>query len=370
MWRKALLTFFSTALAVFIVSCSGGGGGGENGDTGEGGGEGSVDITGVWSGTFSPISSTETQYTPKGTACIEFNQSDSSVSGKSWISGVLWGEDFSGNFDGNNLTVTISGKNLSNENVEINIDGSLSDNNTITGTVTFNGKDYEFTISKTDKQNCGWADRDLAVAFGYVLGSAISGDNNNPDQFGYILASFITEIPKADVKVDNNVYQDWWVCIWEVKDNTTSEKYTLGGIIETTQYKKTAGWYTDDIGLDDSRNSKEITVSLQNLQTSSINFAGYIDNTTTPPFIFGSDGSNDTYYNQGTTINGEPFFVSECNTGKQYVVWMSEIPFYLKFDGANIANSAENHSFESPPNPSNTNLNAVPSLYIEINSCP
>ncbi len=366
---KRIVQALSILLTVIFASCSGGGGGG-NGDTG--GEEGVINLTGVWSGSYSlsPIDAAAAQYSPKGQVCIEFNQSNNSVTGKSWVSGLLWGENFNGNFDGNNLTGTISGMNLNNENISISINSSLSDNNTITGTVTVDGKDYDFEITKTDKQECGWADRDLALAFGNVLGSTISRDNDNPNPFGYVLASFITEIPKADVKVDSNIYQDWWVCIWEVKDNTTTEKYTLGGIVKTSQYNKMAGWYTDDIGLDNSNNPKEITINLQNLQTSTINFAGYIDNSVNPPFVFVSDGSNDTYYNKGTTVNGEPFFVSECNAGKQYAVWMSEIPFYIKFDGPNPNAPTETHSFESPPNPSNTNLNTVPSLYIEINSCP
>ena len=172
-----------------------------------------------------------------------------------------------------------------------------------------------------------------------------------------------------DVKVDNNTYQDWWVCIWEVRDNTGSADYpvyTLGGVVDNIGFTKWAGWYVDDIGLNNDKTPKAINKALLDVNSpSDINKAMYVDLISQPQVIFGSDGTGDSYTNNGTTVESEPFYVSECNNGKQYKVYMSQIPFSIIFDGADISTS-DPHSFEAPATGS---TETVPALYIEVNNC-
>ncbi|GEM_PF-5218582 len=330
-------------------------------------------ISGVWSGTYSQTSTLASDTTtPRGPICLEISQNGTNVSGKGWVSGVLWGENFSGTVTGNSFSGTISGKDIGGNNISVSFSGTITSNQ-ISGTVTVSSGStsatYNISLNKDSaKSNCGWAGRDVALAFGQALGSAISGDPNSPSSDGYIFASFITEVPKVNVKVDVTEYQDWWACVWEIRDKTTSAEQTLGAIISPDLTKITA-WKINDGGQDIGLNASDQPASFSNpLAPATGADAFYTDVASTPALLFQADGrgSDDQYFNNGTQL-GQPFYVSPCMSGKRYTVYMTELPFYLKFSGTGTDLSS--HTFETPPNPSNTNLNNIPSLYIEINSC-
>jgi len=354
--RTKTLVAGLSAVSLALLACGGGGG--------DGGGE---SISGVWKGEYTAQLSSKAGDSPKGPICLEITQNGAQVSGKAWVSGYVWESSYSGTVSGNTFTGQVSGQDLNNQSVTVNFDGNVSGNQ-ISGTVKIGNQTYNITLTKdTNKSSCGWANRALAAAFGQALGSAISGNTGNPNQLGYTLASFITEVPRVDVKVDNQTYQDWWACIWEIRDKTggTPSEYTVAGIIDTSNFSRMAGWYvktaSPSIGVDTSLNSQTVNASLDKNN----NPAVYTDGTLT----FFADGTGDTYYNSGTQVSGDPFYVSPCSGGVQYKVWMSKISsFYIKFDGAGT--DLKTHSFESPPGASSTTQNNnIPALYIEKVSC-
>ena len=334
------------------------------------GGDDGGSVSSVWEGQYYvALGVSQLGDSPTGPICLEITQNGAQVSGKAWVAGYLWGGSYSGTLSGSTFTGQVSGSDLNNSNVTVEFDGLVSGNQ-MNGTVTINGQPYDVTLTKkTDKSSCGWASRRLVETFGLALGSAISGDPSNPNSLGYTLASFITQVPRVNVKVDNQTYQNWWACIWEVRDKTggTPSEYTLGGIIDTDNFSRLAGWYvktaSPSIGVDVSLNPQTVNASLDNTN----NPALYTDGT----LIFLANGANDTYYNDRTQVSSNnPFYVSPCIGGIQYQVYMSEISsFYIKFDG--IGNDSNTHTFESPPNASLTNQNNnIPALYIEVVSCP
>ncbi|RLJ71392.1 hypothetical protein BCF55_1694 [Hydrogenivirga caldilitoris] len=358
---KRLLAGVSlVSLALF--GCGGGGGGGET-------------ISGVWEGSYTDQSGPTSGSPAEGPICLEINQNGAQVTGKAWVSGYIWGGSYSGTASGTTFTGQVSGNDLNDQSVTVNFDGNISGDK-ISGTVTIGSKTYNINLDKKSKSNCGWASRELALAFGRALGGAISGNPSSPDPTGNILASFITVVPRVDVKVDTQTYQNWWACIWEIRDTTggTPSEYTVAGIVDTTTFSRFAGWYvsnaTPSIGLKDSSSNyqaQQVDATLGN----SGDVALYTDGTLT----FFSDGTSDTYFNNGTQLQAgsNPFYVSPCDpdTGTQYKVWMTNISsFYIKFDGPGT--DFQNHSFESPPGASNTppsTNDEIPALYIEKVSC-
>lgn len=362
MKRKFLSIATALISSAFIFGCSAGGGNGDSGSK----------TTEVWIGSYTG-SSPSLGSAPTGKICLSFSKNGAQVTGDVWVAGWLWGENFSGTITANDtqLSGSATGHDLNGNTVTVNFDLSIS-GNTITGTVTINGTTtYNFNVSlqkDTTKTECGWAERGLANDFAQILGGAISGDPNSPDPLGRVLASFITEVPRVDVKVDGKTYQKWWVCIWEVRDKTTTpaSEYTVAGIIDTNSTPRgMAGWYvrnaTPSIGVDDTLSPQPVNASLD----ISGDPAVYSDDF----FKFSADGTGDTYFNNGTQVSGDPFFVSPCVGGTQYKVWMSRISsFYVKFGGP--GNDFQNHTFESPPDASSTNQNTnIPALYIEKDNC-
>ena len=363
MKRKLLsiaTVFFSS---LFIYGCSGGGGNGDSGGQ----------TTEVWVGSYtgpSPSSGSA----PTGRICLSFKKNGAHVTGSVWVAGWIWKEDFSGTITANNtqLSGRATGRDLNGNTVTVDFNLSVS-GNTITGTVTINGTNFNVSLQKdSTKSECGWAERRLANDFAQILGGAISGDPNSPDPLGRVLASFITEVPRVDVKVDGKTYQKWWACIWEVRDRTTTPttEYTVAGIIDTLSVpSRMAGWYvknaTPSIGVADtpSLDPQDVNATLDGSNDPAV----YTDGT----LSFIADGTGDKYFNNGTSVKGDPFFVSPCDGGTQYKVWMSEISsFYIKFDGPSLSLPSTNHSFESPPNASSTNQNTkIPALYIEKVTC-
>ena len=361
MMGKFLAITTALCSSLLIFGCSSGGGGNGGGQTTE-----------VWIGNYSGSAPTSGD-APTGKICLKLTQNGAQVTGSAWVAGWLWKADFSGTLTNNTqLSGSASGQDLEGNNITVDYNLTIS-GNTITGSITVNGATtYNFSVNlqkDPNKTDCGWASRELANAFAQALGGAISGNPSSPNPLGNELAAFITEVPKVNVKIDGNTYPDWWACIWEVRDRTTTPatEYTVAGIIDTSNVQRMAGWYvqnsTPNIGVDSSLGQQIVNASLDN----SNNPAVYTDGT----LIFAADGSGDTYFNNGTRVSGDPFFVSPCVSGTQYKVWMSEITsFYIKFDGPSFSLTPTNHSFESPPNASSSNQNTnIPALYIEKVTC-
>ncbi|EDP76389.1 hypothetical protein [Hydrogenivirga sp. 128-5-R1-1] len=354
----------SSAL-IAAAGCGGGGGGG--GET----------ISGVWKGEYTGSAPTSGA-TPKGPICLEINQNGAQVSGSAWVSGYIWSGSYSGTVSGNTFTGQVSGKDLNNNDVTVSFDASVSGNN-ITGRVTVTvgsqTQTYNITLEKESDPNCGWANRDLASAFGQALGNA-SGSSS----LGTALASFITSVPQVNVSIDGSPPQNWWVCIWEVRERdaskTPTKEYTIGGIIEDQNFSKGIGWYVEEssnlnsvphyIGLDSNLNSRNVNVT--NLNGSVPKVAGYFDFLTSSLFM-ADGGVEDVYKTSGTSLpaNSDPFYVSECDsaTNTQYKVWMTTInDFCITFNTTTPAN----RSASAPPDAC-TGTAKVDALYIEKVTC-
>lgn len=354
---KILTAFLLLIGFLSIYGCEGGPAQGGDGSTAE-----------VWEGSYTGTASGSGS-APQGPICLEITRNGGQFSGVAWVSGYIWEVSFSGSVTGNNLSGKATGKDLSGKTITVDFNLNVS-TNTITGTIQVSdgSNSWSFNVDlekKNTRNRCGWAPRELALAFASALGNA-SGDPS----LGTALATFITRVPTVEVEIDGVIQdQDWWACIWEVRDIVNSTEYTLGAIIElSSPFQRKAGWYVEtgtpgSIGVDASLNSQEVNADLG----TSGNQAGYIGNT----FSFPADGTNDNYYNSGTTVDppGQPFFVSQCVGGVQYKVYMTTIKsFYIRFDGAGT--DSKSHTFESPSDASNLNQNQnVPALYIEKDNC-
>lgn len=326
------------------------------------------ETTEVWEGNYTG-SASGSGTNPQGPLCLEITRSGGQVSGNAWISGYLWEVSLSGNVTGNTISGKASGKDLTGKTITVNFTLNVSVN-TMSGTIQVDDgiNSWSFDVNlekKTTKTKCGWASRELALAFATALGNA-SGDN----ALGSALASFITRVPTVEVEIDGKIQdQDWWACIWEVRDNVNSTEFTLGAIIELSPpFQRKAGWYVQtgtpgSIGVDTSLNSQEVNASLG----TSGNQAAYLGGT----FSFAADGTNDNYYNGGTQVGNSPqlIFVSQCSGGVQYKVYMTTISsFYIRFNG--LGTDSINHTFESPSDASSLNQNQnVEALYIQIDNC-
>ncbi len=325
-------------------------------------------INGVWIGEFSREIITQVTSAPKGKVCLELNQEEFKINGFGWVSGFIWGESFNLTAENNNIYGTITGKDLKDRKINIDLFLNKEDTMTLTGTISIQDKNYNIILKKQENlQECPWADKNLVLAFKKVIQNLIQqkSTTTSSEHLDLILPSFITTVPKVYVKVDENIFKDWWIYIWEIRDNSSSAiypTYTIGGLISNDIYSSWAGWYTKGIGLDAENKGKEINVLLENIQNNDIDIAIYKDNTIT----FSSDGVEDFYYNKGTKISENPSLITECINGKQYKVWISQIPFLLKFSGTDLNNN--NHSFEIPIGNFSDTI-TIPSVYIEIYDC-
>ena len=360
----AITTALCSSLLIF--GCSSGGGGNGGGQTTE-----------VWIGNYSGSAPTSGD-APTGKICLKLTQNGAQVTGSAWVAGWLWKADFSGTLTNNTqLSGSASGQDLEGNNITVDYNLTIS-GNTITGSITVNGATtYNFSVNlqkDPNKTDCGWASRELANAFADALGSASS----NPD-LGTALASFITEVPRVDVKIDGTTYQQWWACIWEVRKKDSSGnptmEYTIGGIIDDQSFQKAIGWYVEDdnlsdtnyfIGLDKNLNSRNVNVS--GLNTSNPRGAAFLDFWNAFNYFTADGGTEDVYKTSGTQVtpNSDPFFVSKCDpsTNTQYKVWMTTINnFCIKFD-----TTPTNRSASAPPNAC-TETVSIPALYIEEVAC-
>ena len=352
--KSIFRTFFSFAVA-FFVSCGGGGGGSSS----------SSGVSGVWEGSYQVSTYSGVVKYP---VCLEINQSGGSLSGKGWIGGSLWKEDISGSIAENSVDMSLSGNDTFNNPVNVNINANVVANRMI-GTLTKNSSNFNLDVRKTSKSGCNWADKNLVDAFARNLSRAIANDPDN--SAGKILASFITMVPFVDVKINGTTYNDWWICIWEVRDNVNHKEYTVASIIDISSGDKGVYWYVNDnnltdttyyIGLNTSYNSRLVNITgLTDFSTNPNKVAAYGDFSTSTIF-FADGGSEDVYHNNGTSLMGAAFWEGACNSGAKTKVFMTEIPFYLYFD------DGFGHSVAAPPNAPSFTV-TVPALYVEINPC-
>jgi len=372
---KKQISKFSVALlsAFALIGCSSPSGG-------DGGG--GATISGVWQGSYTGPSPTSGA-APQGPICLQINQSGTQVNGKAWISGYLWNVNYTGTLSGSSLTGSFSGQDLNGNTVNVDYNFSVSGNN-ITGkvTITIGSNTYTYDVSltkSTSKSDCGWASRELANAFGRALGNA-SGNS----ALGTALASFITEVPRVNVRINGTDYQNWWVCIWEVREKdssgTPTREYTLGGIIDDQTLQGAIGWYVvEESGTGDlnspphfiglASDHSQRTVSFTDLGGSSPKVAGYYDfQSLLNSFTADGNNNDDKYQTDGTSLNSgsQPFFVSECDssTNTQFKVWMTTINnFCITFNNTTFSRSA------SAPPDACTVKETVPALYIEKVAC-
>lgn len=351
--RTIFRTFFSFAVA-FFVSCGGGGGGSSS----------SSGVSGVWEGSYQISTYSGVVKYP---VCLEINQSGGSLSGKGWIGGSLWKENIIGSISGNSVNMSLSGNDTFNNHVDVNIDANVVANR-MTGTLTKNSSNFNLDVRKTSKSSCNWADKNLVDAFARNLSRAIT--NNPDDSSGKILASFITMVPFVDVKINGTTYNDWWICIWEVRDNVNHKEYTVASIIDISSGDKGVYWYVNDddlhnppyyIGLDTSYNSRLVNITGLNNFSADPNKVAAYGNFSTSFFFFANGGPEDVYHNDGTSLMGTAFWEGACNSGAKTKVFMTEIPFYLYFDNGS-------NSVAAPPNAPSSTV-TVPALYVEINPC-
>ncbi len=368
------------------------------------GGDDGGSVSGVWVGEYTGVVQGDTVVgvqigalqtgQGKGPICLEINQNGAQLSGKAWVAGYIWGGNYSGTVSGSTFTGQVNGETLNSNNVTVNFDGNVSGDQ-ISGTVTVEVTDpatsttttytYDVTLTKkTNKSSCGWASRGLVDAFATALGSA-SGDTG----LGTVLASFITQVPRVDVSIDGGPLQNWWVCIWEVREynydsfcniNVTKE-YTVGGIINDQTFNQAIGWYVEElnnlnspphyIGLDIDLLSRN--VNIQGLSSTTSLFAGYFDFSNLSNSFTANGGTEDVYQTQGTTLdpNTSPFYVSDCildnqdNQYYQYKVWMTTInDFCITFN----TTTPTNRSASAPPDAC-TGTETVDALYIEKVPC-
>ncbi len=365
--RKLILGLSAASLTLF--GC-GGDGGGEN-------------VAGVWIGNYTvQLSSQQTGNAPKGPVCLELTQNGSQVSGKGWVGGYLWESNFNGTISGNAFRGTVTGQTLGNSQITVNFDGTVTSNQ-ISGTVTVNGNTYNVNLSKDEnKTECGWASRELVFAFGEALGRAYGGSD---DHFVRQLISFISEVPTIDVNINGQTYQNWWACIWEIRNKVTPSsptEITLGAIINPQKLDPNgniefAMWqlYNTDpnIGLDINFSSQPINENFDSSAPGTGSNGAYYVYRYAPgssKYILLDATLDDEYKNEGTVLSGEPFFVSECLGTSQYKVWMTQIPFYVRFSGDYMDSGTRigNGSFSSPPNAPASTV-TIPALYIEVNQC-
>ncbi len=321
-------------------------------------------INGVWEGSYQISTYSGVVKYP---VCLEINQSGNSLSGKGWIGGSLWKEDISGSIFGNSVDISLTGYDTFDNPVNISINTNVIANR-MTGTLTKNSSNFNLDIRKTSKSSCNWADKNLVDAFARNLSRAIA---DNPDDIsGKILSSFITMVPSISLKINGTIYSNWWIGIWEVRDNIHNNEYTVASIINITSGDKGVYWYVNDdnltdttyyIGLNTSYNSRLVNITgLTDFSTNPNKVAAYGDFSTSTIF-FSDGGFEDIYHNNGTILTETAFLETECNAGSKTKVFMTEIPFYLYFDNGS-------NSVAVPPEaPFATET--VQALYVEINPC-
>lgn len=337
MWetrRRFGLLGLLLGLGLFLAACNTGGTGGGN-----------LNLTGVWEGSY-----TSNKGNGSGRICVELNQSNGDLTGKLYIAGRGYAGNVTGTVIGNDASFGVAGG--------AQYEGSFTKTSG-SGTYTVGTADEgTWELQKTDKTSCGWAGSSEVNAFATALGQ-ISGDK----AFGSWLASFITVLPTADVKLGTRTAQGWWICIWEVDDRVNSTENTYAAAVgpdpDNASIIGAVAWTTDAI------HQQTATVG----GTPGLQAAYLPDLTSLSPTTLYAATTGTYQVTQDTDPSYSPankILETPCASGSKATVYMTELTGHLEFTGERL-NPSDTLDVRIPPSGDFENLGA---LHVVIESCP
>jgi len=324
---------FGLFLLAFLASC------------GQQGNSSGINLAGVWEGSY-----VSDKGNGSGRICVELNQNNGNLAGKLFIAGRGFAGNVTGSVSGNNATFGVAGG-AQYEGHFTNTGGS--------GTYTVGATDSgTWQLQKTGKTHCSWAGSTEVNAFATALGQ-IAGDPS----LGSLLASFITILPTANVKLGARIAQDWWICIWEVDDRVNSTEHTYAAAVgpdpDNASIIGAVAWTTDTI------HQQTATVG----GSPALQAAYLPDLTSLTPSNFYTATTGTYQITQDSDPSYTPankILETPCTGGEKTTVYMTELTGHLEFAGERL-NPPGTLNVRIPPSSNFGNLGA---LHVVIESCP